>query len=1297
MPAFTRPTQFGRARACDIEGADQRTRPGGALISSVVLDGSRCAGEIEIDGAETLQIVVPATTKFNNGNWDKNKMRKLIFIAIVFLGFAASATCQEFRATLTGLVKDPSGAVVPAAAVKVVNTDTGATVIVKSNGKGSYTAPFLLPGPYSVSVEMDGFKTYLHTGLTLQVEAVVRENIVLQVGNAGESIVVTTATPMIDTANADTGQSLTPEELRDLPNPGNSPFGLEHDMFGVIPTGKAATNALNPTSNTGANAVSIGGGPSASAEVLLNGLPDMESSSRQVSFIPQLDSVETLHVDQFSANAALGDTIGGTVNLVTKHGTNRLHGTLSEYYNGSRPFQARPYFLPATSTKTSSHYNQFGATIGGPVVIPHFFNGHDKVFFFYAFEGYNSDTSSPSITSVPTQDERNGDFHALLAADGPTAQLYDPYYAPGVTSTGYQTIGGKQYWIRAAIPNNCLTGTTAYCKQNGYSPDTQLGLSPIAQAYLKLMPLPNYNGASTKPDGQNNYINSPANSTKYKSHAARLDWNISDKDKIFGEFHTSNYVNSSGNYFDNLAVTGSKAIYTQPGGQIDYVRTFTSSLNMEARLGYQRYNQINGPSTEGTSPTAFGFPGYIASNSVDLAVPYVTFSDGASIQSLSGQTNGYGIIGYLSGYAAINKTWGRHSIKAGTEVRVWKKSGFSPMQANGQYAFSASKTGFLAQSPNYAADEIQQPFGSSFALLELGLPSSGTYQITQRFQYDNWYTAYFLQDDWKATSNLTFSLGLRLDHETAVVESNNRMIQNWYADQPNSTTSAATSSYASQYAANVAALGSNSSYLPSPSAFKATGATAYETPDNRYPYHPAPLYVSPRFGFAYAPSREHNTFVVRGGIALVNQPFGTYTASATTGYSQSTSMVTTNSSVNGGYTPTTTWENPYPTDSTQLSYNPIALPLGSSQGTDAALGNSLFFFQSNVKVPYSEKFSLDIQKEFPGGWMAEISGIHVLSLHNSTYNNINNVPYTKYLDPTSDASSPGAQAVSNAMATKVTNPFYKQFPTFTTASGAKVPNTTALNTSSTVALSSLVLAYPEFTTVSAFYVPNSTFHFNSLSARLEKRMSKGFEFNAVLEWSRQIGATTQLNPGVLWVGETSSDYPIHVAIYSIYELPFGRGRQFMNKSNRVVDGVLGGWKVTGTYQYLSGTPLSWGNANYTGSFQDLQNNPHNTAGPAFNTAGFNKDSAHQPGSWNLRTFPIYLLRSDPTNNFDFSALKDLVIAERFIFTVRVDAFNALNHAQMSGANVSPTSSSFGLITSQANTSRSLAGGLHLRF
>jgi len=1215
-------------------------------------------------------------------------MRKITLVAIVILCLAPYASCQETRATLTGLVTDPTGAVIPNAAITVVNTATGATVHVKSNARGSYTVPFLQPGPYKVSVQMEGFKAYLHSGLELQVEATVKENIELQVGSTSESVVVTAATPMIDTANADTGQSLTPEEVRDLPNNGNSPFALERDEYGVIPIGKQATAQLTPTSNNTASQVAISGGQSASAEVLLNGIPDMESSSRQISFIPQLDSVSTVHVDQFSANAALGDTIGGTVNMTTKSGTNEFHGTLSEYYNGGRPLSARPYFQKAGTLPASNHYNQPGATIGGPVFIPHVFNGHNKLFFFYAWEGFYTDTGSPTIASVPTADERNGDFHALLA-DGPSSQLYDPY------SGSTQTISGKQYWIRSAIPNNCLTATTPYCASNAHNTDPLLVMSPIAQKYLASLPLPNLPGLA---GGENNYISTALNSTKYNSHMVRLDWNISDTDKIFGELHLSNYTNATGNYYGNPLISGSVATFKQPGGQIDNVKTFNPSTSLETRLGFQRYNQVNSPASLGRDPTTFGFPSYITSNSGSVATPYVTFSDGVTIDSISAQTNGYGIIDYLSGYVVLNKTIGRHSLKAGIDARVWKKSGFSPMGASGNYSFSSSATGLLAQSPNYAPDENKPQFGSAFALFDLGLPSSGSYQITQKFQYDNWYEAYFLQDDWKATKELTFSLGLRLDHETAVVESNNRMLQNFYPDQPNTTSSAAAAAYASQYAADIATKGVNPAFLPAAAALNTNGATIYETPGNRAPYHPAPLYVSPRLGFAFAPAAFNNKLVIRGGFAIVNQPFGTYTAQATTGYSQTTNMVETNTSVNSGYTPITTWENPFPT-APGPGFNPIAQPVGNAYGTDAALGGAPFFFPNHPKVPYTEKSSLDIQKQFAHNWMVEIGGMHSLSLHNSAYININNYPYTQFLAHTPVANSPAAAAVSNAMAVQVANPFYGLFPTFATASGGLVPNTTALNTNPKVAVSQLALAYPEYTSISEFYMPATTINFNALTARVEKRIGKGFEMNANFEWSRQLGNTVQLNPGEWWYGETSSDFPIHVAIISIYDLPFGRGRQFMANANRLVDAALGGWKVSGEYQYLSGTPMSWGNVNYHGNFHDFNFHPHQTAGKSFNTSVFDTASGanDQPGSWNYRTFPQYVLRSDPTNNFNFSALKDFLISERFILSFRVDAFNAFNHAQMSAPNVTPTSSSFGLITGTVNSPRSLAGGLHLRF
>jgi hypothetical protein len=222
-------------------------------------------------------------------------------------------------------------------------------------------------------------------------------------------------------------------------------------------------------------------------------------------------------------------------------------------------------------------------------------------------------------------------------------------------------------------------------------------------------------------------------------------------------------------------------------------------------------------------------------------------------------------------------------------------------------------------------------------------------------------------------------------------------------------------------------------------------------------------------------------------------------------------------------------------------------------------------------------------------------------------------------------------------------------------------------------------------------------NFNAIMARLTKRMSYGLQFDLNYEYSRQLGAQSTLNQGQQPAyGETSSDFPQHLTLTLIYQLPFGRGRTFANQS-RLADALIGGWQLTTIYQALSGQPMSWGNVVYTGNWHDLDNHPHQAIGPSFNTAVFDRASADQPNSYNYRTFPQYFGRSDGNNNFDFSVLKDFAIGDRFVVQPRVDAFNALNHVLFNPASLGPTASSFGTITSQLNTNRQIQGGIHVLF
>jgi hypothetical protein len=248
-------------------------------------------------------------------------------------------------------------------------------------------------------------------------------------------------------------------------------------------------------------------------------------------------------------------------------------------------------------------------------------------------------------------------------------------------------------------------------------------------------------------------------------------------------------------------------------------------------------------------------------------------------------------------------------------------------------------------------------------------------------------------------------------------------------------------------------------------------------------------------------------------------------------------------------------------------------------------------------------------------------------------------------------------------------------------------------------------------------IPEASANYEALLVRLEKRMANGLEFNVNYTYSRNLGAQSQLNTGgTLWYGETASDFPNSLHLTGIYMLPFGAGQHFLDTNSKLLNDLAGGWGITTIWSFDSGTPYSWGNVIYNGNWHDFANNPHNAHGAVFNTAVFDTRTCTnpalpcnntvgsasfnpnvQPNAYNNRTFPLYALRADVTNNWDFSALKNIPIFERIQLQARVDAFNAFNRVQFSAPNLSPTSSAFATISGQQNTNRQLQGGLHILF
>jgi len=1215
-------------------------------------------------------------------------VKRFVLFLLVLVGSYAYA--QDSRGSITGQVTDPTGADVSNAAVTVTSTDTGAISHVVTTQEGYYTVPGLLPGGYAVGVTAQGFKAFERTGLTLETQQNLTINVRLQVGAASEQITVSAAPPLIDTADASTGQVLTTEQVEDLPTDGGTPLGFARIEYGAVVKAKHALGGALPVSNSTVDDFSLGGGNSSSNELLLNGVPNMQDGGRTAGYSPQLDSVNEVRVDIFGANVTYGDTSGGTVNMTTKSGTNKFHGSgrwsyqaagcsgldgsfTSRSGNHCDWMSALPYLTAAgKASPSATHFNQFGGTIGGPVWIPKVFNGHNKVFFFYAYETYRGQQPPAQTTGdVPTPAERVGDFSNLLtnASGGPAYQLYNPYSVTG---------SGTSY-TRAAIPNNCLGPAATAYSSSDCPTNAGLTLDPIALAYLNMVPAAN-NTAAQKWDGENDYFTFTPTVADYRSHSGRIDWNISSKDKIFGEAHRSRYLTTASNYFHNT-LTGTATDQIMAGGQVEEIHTFSPTLFSDIRGSVTRYDNSNDVSSSGISPTSVGFPGYLAQNSTAIALPQITFTDATNPLSLSNVPGSFENFDTIQLFGNVTKIYRAHTFMGGVDLRAYKYSNLSPGSADGSFSFTNESKGSPV-SKGYAV--APATFGSSIALFMLGIPTGGSEAITPAFQYNSFLNAFYLQDDWKIKSNWTISMGIRFEHEIPVNESQNRITASFNPAGTNEVTAQADANYAA----------APSSLLPAAS-FQATGATVYASSSNRNPYHVAPVYFSPRLGITWSPTFTRGKGVVRLGFGIYDNPFGDYNTSQTYGYSATTSLVqSSNNGINN-----TSLDDPFPT-----ATNPIQQVTGNALGANVNLGAKMVYYSPSIKVPYSERTSIDVQYQIGSTILIDLGYINNHQVHLSYSNTVDAAPLLPYLSRSAYYDVAQTNLLTGATfknggppTTNITNPF-KGLPGITgtlSSSGTLAPNTFLEST-------------PEFSAnnVTEQLIPGSSSGYNALNARVSKLMGHGLTINGVFEWSRLLGTFNQLNSGgPLNYGETSSDYPFHFAGYGTYQIPVGRGRQFFSGDNRIVDGVIGGWQISAIYQFLSGMPISWGNVIYTGtSYRDFHNVQHSAANrnlqPVFNTSAFdtrtvtnslypvNNDPTNvsvtspynpdiQPTSNNFRTFPAYLLRQDYTNDWDANVQKDITAWENVKIEFRLDAFNLLNRPQYNTPTVSPTSATFG--------------------
>lgn len=1205
----------------------------------------------------------------------------LSLIALLFASLRVHA--QEFRATLSGSVTDSSGATVPGASITVTEAHTGAVSHTVSDASGQYTVPFLLPGNYTIAVTANGFADYRHTDLTLQSQQHLVLNLALKIGAANESVVVSGEPPQLDLANGSVGQVIDTKSVADLPLNGRTPAALAELSVGIITT--AAPEQIHPFDNNAGNQWSMGGTPNQVSEVLLDGSPD-ETLLGALAFSPSQDSVQEVSVQPFATDASFGHTIGGVINQTTKSGTNQLHGTAYEFGQISG-IDANTYFNDRNGNPTPTfHYNQYGLTVGGPVLVPKVYDGRNKTFFFFAWEGLKDSTPNTATMSVPTTSsisgspgtggEVNGDFYQMLVNGCPNGiatntqsagamcnpdskhskaysdpyQLWNPYTGQFV---------GKNL-VRTPIFNNQL--------QNAHA------LDPVALAYMKLFPSPNAPGTSL---GADNYISNAPSIDNYDDEFGRLDFNIRSNDHLFFDFRHNNRLQVKDNFFLNNS-TGTTLTRENLGATLDNVYTLNPTTVFDVRLNWMLFYESHGSPAQALSPATVGLGG-LANGSTLVQLPYINFQ-GESKSCTSYQCFGNNGAALDPGssyqvFADMIKTLGRHSLKVGFDGRQYRLSVTNYGYSSGSFSFNDSWT-------NAGTGGVSGEMGPDLASFLLGVPSGGEYDNNARGDYHQYYFGIFAQDDWRVSDKLTLNLGLRLDTNTPFEERLGRTVNGF--DSTATVNYASTPSWSSTTEKNP----DGTTYtIPS---INTNGGLTFASGANGAVFNTNSFFLSPRLGFAYA---LDDKTVVRGGFGTFVQPETMSNEAATgvtssnalsnqEGYSNSTTFVTSTT----GASVTGTMDNPFPN---------IPGP-GTPQGANTFLGQNIAFLAPNQHDPYSERWNIGVQRSLTSNLMVEAlyEGNHGVHLPVGAHNL--NVVQKQYL-----TTAPYYNwDLNNAYGAKITNPFYKTM-------GPN--NTTGTNTSSTSSFGSMTVPFPQFGSITEQNQTIGQSWFNAGMLHVEHRSSHGLTLTANYAYSKMIEADSYLNDQDTHLERRVSpfDHTHHFTAGGTYELPFGEGKMFSLGGSKLLNEIAGGFVINAIYQFQSGAPIYFSNdipidPSVT-SLRQITIKNRQTVGPALNTAAFVTTSSPKTcsgtcdGSQNIggqyfdhyRTLPSTMswVRQDGYNNLDASILKDFKITESSLFQLRLETFNTLNHPTYDPPAVSSaTASNFGVITATSKNS-----------
>jgi hypothetical protein len=653
---------------------------------------------------------------------------------LVAAAMCTAAAAQNITGTLLGDVKDPSGAAIPGVEVTLIHADTNLPSRAVTDTAGHFEAPYLKPGVYTVRVVSSGFKTAVREGVSLEVDSRQRLDFVLEIGEATATVEVSGRPTLVESETGSLGQVVGERTLMEAPLQGRNIF----DLIGLV-----AGVQENPTATTDRPSVSVypsftfsdfsvNGGRMRTNEYLLDGVSIMLPENNNFALSPTPDGTQEFKVMTGSYGSQFGRTGGGVINVVTKAGTNQLHGSAYEFHR-DHVLRANNFFANARGQRRNgSAANLFGASAGGPV-------RRNRTFFFAELQGYRDRTATGgAVLTVPTEAERSGDFSRRVASNGQPVTIFNPYTTrrTGNTST------------RDPFPGNIVPSSL---------------FDPVTRKALSYVPLPNGPGEGVAK--VNNYAYAPRNYQRSWQWSVRLDHRFSERNNLFGRFTRPTGVMDVGGPFGTPA---------DPTGQISRNPVLNGVLNetlvlgptrlLNLRYGFTRRLENSGPRWSGRiSLTDLGFPAYVAAAAVEEVFPRYAITGYSNLGSPSGARllRGNDIHTWVAEQTHIH---GRHTLVYGADIRLYNQTPYQSGTPAGNYSFTQS----------FTQDPFRPGVGSGDALASFLLGYGGGSINTQpAFAVRNAYAGLFVNDDLRL-GRLTVNLGLRWDYEQPRTERYNR-------------------------------------------------------------------------------------------------------------------------------------------------------------------------------------------------------------------------------------------------------------------------------------------------------------------------------------------------------------------------------------------------------------------------------------------------------------------------------------------------------------------------------------------